>query len=66
MIALMSGGASALLAAPAPGLTLLDKQSINRALLASGANIFEMNAVRKHLSAIKGGRLPRRPRRPRL
>jgi hydroxypyruvate reductase len=57
VIALMSGGASALLAAPAPGLTLQDKQSINRALLASGANIFEMNTVRKHLSAIKGGRL---------
>lgn len=57
VIALMSGGASALLAAPAPGLTLADKQSINRALLACGANITEMNAVRKHLSAIKGGRL---------
>ncbi len=57
VIALMSGGASALLAAPAPGLTLDDKQAINRALLASGANIGEMNAVRKHLSAIKGGRL---------
>ena len=57
VIALMSGGASALLAAPAPGLTLGDKQAINRALLASGANIGEMNTVRKHLSAIKGGRL---------
>lgn len=57
VIALMSGGASALLAAPAPGLTLTDKQAINRALLACGANIAEMNAVRKHLSAIKGGRL---------
>ena len=57
VIALMSGGASALLAAPAPGLTLADKQAINRALLACGANIAEMNAVRKHLSAIKGGRL---------
>ena len=57
VIALISGGASALLAAPAPGLTLDDKQAINRALLASGANITEMNAVRKHLSAIKGGRL---------
>ena len=53
----MSGGASALLAAPAPGLTLDDKQAINRALLACGANIGEMNTVRKHLSAIKGGRL---------
>ena len=57
VIALMSGGASALLAAPAPGLTLADKQEINKALLACGANITEMNAVRKHLSAIKGGRL---------
>jgi glycerate 2-kinase len=57
VIALMSGGASALLAAPVPGLTLADKQAVNRALLACGANITEMNAVRKHLSAIKGGRL---------
>ena len=57
VIALMSGGASSLLALPAAGLTLDDKQAINRALLASGANISEMNAVRKHLSAIKGGRL---------
>jgi hydroxypyruvate reductase len=57
VIALMSGGASALLAAPVPGLTLADKQAVNRALLASGANITEMNCVRKHLSAIKGGRL---------
>jgi hydroxypyruvate reductase len=53
----MSGGASALLAAPAQGLTLADKQAVNRALLACGANIAEMNCVRKHLSAIKGGRL---------
>ena len=57
VIALISGGASALLAAPAPGLTLDDKQAINRALLACGASIGEMNTVRKHLSAIKGGRL---------
>jgi glycerate 2-kinase len=57
VIALMSGGASALLAAPVERLTLADKQAINRALLACGANITEMNAVRKHLSAIKGGRL---------
>ena len=57
VIALMSGGASALLAAPAPGLTLADKQAVNRALLACGANISEMNCLRKHLSAIKGGRL---------
>ncbi len=57
VVALISGGASALLAAPAPGLTLADKQAVNRALLASGASIDEMNCVRKHLSAIKGGRL---------
>ena len=57
VIALMSGGASALLASPAFGLTLEDKQAINKALLACGANIAEMNTVRKHLSAIKGGRL---------
>jgi glycerate 2-kinase len=57
VLALISGGGSALCAAPAPGLTLADKQAINRALLASGATISEMNCVRKHLSAIKGGRL---------
>ncbi|MBV9835161.1 MAG: glycerate kinase [Alphaproteobacteria bacterium] len=57
VIALISGGGSALLTAPAPGLSLADKQAVNRALLASGAPIGEMNVVRKHLSAIKGGRL---------
>lgn len=57
VLALISGGGSALLALPAPGLTLADKQAVNRALLASGATIHEMNTVRKHLSAIKGGRL---------
>ncbi len=57
VLALISGGGSALLALPAPGLTLGDKQAVNRALLASGATIGEMNTVRKHLSAIKGGRL---------
>lgn len=57
VIALISGGGSALMALPAAGLTLNDKQAVNRALLASGATISEMNAVRKHLSAIKGGRL---------
>jgi len=57
VIALVSGGGSSLLVAPAPGLTLADKQSVNKALLASGATISEMNCVRRHLSAIKGGRL---------
>ena len=57
VLCLISGGASALLALPADGLTLEDKQAVNRALLASGADIAQMNAVRKHLSAIKGGRL---------
>jgi hydroxypyruvate reductase len=57
VLCLISGGASALLALPAPDLTLADKQEVNRALLRSGANIVEMNTVRKHLSAIKGGRL---------
>jgi glycerate-2-kinase len=57
VIALISGGGSALMALPAPGLTLADKQAVNRALLRSGADIGEMNCVRKHLSAIKGGRL---------
>jgi glycerate 2-kinase len=57
VIALISGGGSALLSVPAPGLSFEDKQQINRDLLASGASIDEMNCVRKHLSAIKGGRL---------
>ena len=57
VIALISGGGSALLTLPAPGLSLDDKRAINAALLRSGAPIGEMNIVRKHLSAIKGGRL---------
>lgn len=57
VVALMSGGGSALLCAPVPGLTLADKQALNAALLASGARISEMNVVRKQVSAVKGGRL---------
>jgi hydroxypyruvate reductase len=57
---LLSGGASANWIAPAPGLTLEEKQAVTRALLKSGAAIGEMNTVRKHLSRIKGGRLARR------
>jgi len=57
VLCLISGGGSALLTWPAEGLTLEDKQRINQALLASSANIAEMNCVRKHLSRIKGGRL---------
>jgi glycerate 2-kinase len=56
-LCLISGGGSALLSLPAPGITLDDKQALNKALLRSGANINEINCVRKHLSAIKGGRL---------
>ena len=57
VLCLISGGGSALLTLPAEGLTLADKQRINQALLNSGANISEMNCLRKHLSRIKGGRL---------
>ena len=57
VLCLISGGASSLMAMPADGITLEEKQAINKALLKSGAAIDEMNCVRKHLSAIKGGRL---------
>jgi glycerate 2-kinase len=57
LLLLLSGGGSALLAAPADGLSLADKQSVTKLLLRSGATISEINCVRKHLSRIKGGRL---------
>lgn len=57
VLCLISGGGSALMVAPLPGITLETKQAVNRALLASGATIDEMNCLRRHLSAVKGGRL---------
>ncbi|HXP84567.1 MAG TPA: glycerate kinase [Bryobacteraceae bacterium] len=57
LICVISGGASALLPLPAPPMTLAQKQDVTRALLVAGANIHELNAVRKHLSLIKGGQL---------
>ena len=66
VVCLISGGASALLTLPAPGITLKAKQDLNKALLRSGAPISDMNAVRKALSAIKGGRLAAAARRTRL
>lgn len=57
VLALISGGASALLCAPAKGMTLAEKQGLNAALLASGAPILAMNTIRKHLSRVKGGQL---------
>ena len=59
ILVLLSGGASALWTAPLPGITLAEKQALTRDLLASGAPIGEINCVRKHISAIKGGRLAR-------
>jgi len=66
VVCLISGGASALLAAPAEGLTLADLQASNRTLLECGADIVETNTVRKHLSAIKGGWLGAAAKRSRL
>ena len=60
VLCLLSGGGSALLALPPVGLTLEDLQAVNRALLVSGANIREMNCVRRHLSRLQGGRLAAR------
>jgi hydroxypyruvate reductase len=57
VICLLSGGGSALLPAPAPGLTLDDERQLARSMLKSGATIAEMNCVRKHVSTVKGGRL---------
>jgi glycerate-2-kinase len=62
VICLISGGASSLLVAPSPPLTLIDKMAVHRLLLACGADIQQMNTVRKHLSTVKGGGLLRRAR----
>ncbi len=66
VICLLSGGGSALLPAPVPGLTLADKQAVTESLLRAGAAIGEINCVRRHLSAIKGGRLALAARPARL
>ncbi|MFC7380031.1 glycerate kinase [Brevundimonas sp. GCM10030266] len=66
VICLLSGGGSALMCAPAPGITLADKQAVTRTLLRSGATISEINTVRKHISAVKGGRLAELARPARL
>ena len=66
VLVLISGGASANWVAPAAGVSLIEKQSVTRELLACGASIFEMNTVRKHLSRIKGGRLAERTHPARL
>src|SRR5262249_40422134 len=64
LIVLLSGGASALLCTPAPGLTLADKRDATAAVARAGADIRALNVVRKHLSAIKGGRLALAARGP--
>ena len=64
VLALISGGASALLVAPVDGVTLAEKQAVNAALLASGAPIVQMNTLRKHLSRVKGGQLAAACRAP--
>ena len=66
VICLVSGGGSALLVQPAEGITLADKQAVTKSLLACGATIHEINAVRKHLSAVKGGRLATRAQPARI
>lgn len=66
VLCLISGGGSALLVSPLEGISLEDKRTLNRALLRSGASISEMNCVRRHLSAIKGGRLAAASRPARL
>src|SRR5437764_804727 len=66
VVCLLSGGGSALLPAPAEGITLADKQAVTRLLHASGATIGEMNTVRKHLSRFKGGGLAQACRAPEL
>ncbi len=63
LVVLLSGGASAMMALPAEGVTLEDKQQTVRRLLMRGADIHELNTVRKHLSAIKGGQLAAASRR---
>lgn len=66
LLCLMSGGASALLSCPAPGLTMADLRAVNKELLNCGAPIDEMNCVRKHLSAVAGGRLARAAHRAKV
>ena len=61
IVCLISGGGSALLVSPLRGITLAAKQAVTDLLLKAGGNIYELNALRKHLSAVKGGRLARSP-----